>query len=382
MRIDPTPDQIEAFRRDGFVVIENVLDAGELETWRATVGDAVRERVELQNGLNNQFEGGDPFYAAVFTQALRLGDTHAGIRPLVRAPELGKLAGDLIGAEAMRIWHDQALVKEPHGNQTTWHRDTPYWAFHTRTAVNFWIALDDATLANGCLWYLPGTHLMGDYDLVKIGRNMTDIFKAYPQWAAIEPVAAPCPAGSIVIHNSMVVHGAGPNMTTKRRRAMTVAYFPDGTVYNGTPDTLPPAYSRTLTTGDALDDDRYVPLAWSRDGRTARPAAAPKNDAPMSLIDVLSAVRVHAARASTDAPIRIDFGGDGGLTMEGAEVSRGDATPAALTVTTDLGTWSELVAGTLDPRVAYMGKRVRYEGDMALVPTVRALWSSPLAAWT
>lgn len=124
------------------------------------MGDAVRERVELQNGLNNQFEGGDPFYAAVFTQALRLGGTHAGLRPLVRAPELGKLAGDLIGA-------------------------------------------------------------MGDYDLVKIGGNMTDIFTAYPAWAAIEPVAAPCPAGSNVIDNPMVVHGAGPNMTTRQRRAMT-----------------------------------------------------------------------------------------------------------------------------------------------------------------
>lgn len=280
----------------------------------------------------------------------------------------------------MRIWHDQALVKEPHGNQTTWHRDTPYWAFHTRTAVNFWIALDDATLANGCLWYLPGTHLLGDYDLVEIGKSMTDIFARYPEWASIEPVAAPCPAGSIVVHNSMVAHGAGPNMTTARRRAMTIAYFPDGTRYNGKPDTLPPVYSRRLAEGDLLDDDRYVPLAWSCDGRVAKPAPADREEARIGMDEVVGQVTAHAAKVLPDGVrILLEFGEDGRIAWNGTAVERvapadkGSEDGFELVVLTDLESWSLLVAGTLDPRVAMMSGRLRYRGDRSLIPLVAAL---------
>jgi ectoine hydroxylase-related dioxygenase (phytanoyl-CoA dioxygenase family) len=128
-----------------------------------------------------------------------------------------------------------------------------------------WFALDDATLGNGCLWYLPGTHLLGDYTLVKIGSNMVDLFKAYPEWKTIKAVPTPCSAGSVVIHNGMVAHAAGANMTPKPRRAMTSVYYPDGEVYVGHPDTLPEAYYRNLKAGDKLNDDSYVPLVWHRD---------------------------------------------------------------------------------------------------------------------
>ena len=122
MRLDIDRSAIDAFARDGFVVVENALDADELETWRDIVGDAVAKRLDAQDGLNNQHPDADAFYAKVFTQAMRLGDTHDGIRGLISDPALGKLAATLVGADAVRMWHDQALVKPPHGNQTTWHR--------------------------------------------------------------------------------------------------------------------------------------------------------------------------------------------------------------------------------------------------------------------
>ncbi|PAX07738.1 phytanoyl-CoA dioxygenase family protein [Sphingomonas lenta] len=372
MNIDLTPDQIERYRRDGFVVLERVLDEAELELWRAQVGEAVDERVTHQNGLNNRFDGADPFYAKVFTQALRLADTHAGVRDLVVDERLGALAGELVGADAMRMWHDQALVKEPYANQTAWHRDTPYWSFHSPDAINFWVALDDATLANGCLWYLPGTHRMGDYRLVKIGSNMGDMFAEYPEMAAIEAVPAPCPAGSIVVHNAMVVHGAGPNMTPRRRRAMTTAYFPDGCTYNGRPDTLPLAYSRTLREGDPLDDDRFLPLVWSRDGRRGvdamRPVAARVGEGEATLtlpaLEALLRSRPAPARA-----LRLDFGEAGAITW-GPE-----GTAPAATLTTDLLTLERVRDGALDPRVAYMAGRLKVEGDEEAVRELRAVYA-------
>lgn len=270
MKLDVTADEIARFDRDGFLVIENALDAGELETWRREVADAVAGRLE-RGGLHNQHAGMDPFYAQVFTQAQHLTRKHQGLRDLVYDPRLAKLAAELVDASGMRLWHDQALIKEPYANQTSLHRDTPYWSMTTRRTVNFWFALDDATLENGCLWYLPGTHRLGDFTHLEIGTGMSDLLQVYPDWRAIAAVPTPVRAGGLVIHNGMVAHGAGPNMTPGRRRAMTIAYFPDGEVYNGRRDSLPTRYYDALSEGDPLDDDRYVPLLWSR---TAAPPAA------------------------------------------------------------------------------------------------------------
>jgi ectoine hydroxylase-related dioxygenase (phytanoyl-CoA dioxygenase family) len=254
--------QIEKFQRDGFVVIEGFFSAEELETWRRVTDEAVRARLERRGGLTNQ--NSDEFYKNVFTQCLRLADDNEEVKRLVTDERLGEVAAQLVGVNGVRIWHDQALIKQPYGNQTAWHRDTPYWAVHSRKTVNMWFALDDATLENGCLWYLPGTHLLGDYRLVKIGSNMRDLFTAYPEWLSIAAVPAPCPAGSAVIHNGMTAHAAGANMTPRPRRAMTSVYFPDGERYNGQPDTLPEVYYKTLEVGKPLNDDRYVPLVWRR----------------------------------------------------------------------------------------------------------------------
>ncbi len=263
MRLELTADQIHQFREQGFVVLESLLSPAELEEWRSVVEGAVSNRLQNNDGINNQQEGSDEYYKAIFTQALRLADTDPDVARLVRDPRLGELAARLMGVNGARIWHDQALIKPPYGNQTAWHRDTPYWAVHTSNTVNMWFALDDATLENGCLWYLPGTHKSENYNLVPIKSSMQDIFKAFPEYRTIEAKPAPVKAGGVVIHNGMVIHGASSNMTARPRRAMTSVYYADGTLYNGQPDTLPEVYYKDLQAGQLLASDQYVPLVWS-----------------------------------------------------------------------------------------------------------------------
>jgi len=140
--------------------------------------------------------------------------------------------------------------------------DNPYWSFSSRNAVSIWVALDDATLSNGCLYYLPGTHESARYENAEIASNQRGLFTVYPDWQAIEPVACPCPAGSAVFHNGLVAHGAGANMTNRPRRAMTCAYMPDGSTFNGQKNVLPEPYFSSLKIGDVIDDDDVVPLIY------------------------------------------------------------------------------------------------------------------------
>jgi ectoine hydroxylase-related dioxygenase (phytanoyl-CoA dioxygenase family) len=177
-------------------------------------------------------------------------------------PALGKLAATLAGVEGIRIWHDQALIKEPWANPTGWHLDNPYWSFSSKQAISIWVALDDATLENGCLYFLPGTHLSARFDNVGIGQNIGDLFKVYSEWAGLTAVSAPMKAGSCSFHNGLVAHGAGANMTPGRRRAMTCAYMPDGSTFNGKKNVLPDEYVARLKIGDVLENDEQNPLIY------------------------------------------------------------------------------------------------------------------------
>ncbi len=271
MKSELTEQQIQSYRENGFLVVEGFLNDEELAHWRRVTEEAVAQRLEASAGKNfaqaltNQADP-DAYYAQVFTQCIKLADTHAGMRALMFDPRLGRMAATLAGVDGIRIWHDQALFKPPFGNPTAWHLDNPYWSFSSRDAISIWVALDDATLGNGCMWYIPGSHKTATFQNVGIGQNLGDLFKVYPRWREIEPVACPCPAGSAAFHNGLTAHGAGANMTNRPRRAMTCTYMPDGCVYNGVnKNVLPDAYFATLKPGDPLNDDTINPLIWHKD---------------------------------------------------------------------------------------------------------------------
>src|SRR5689334_10352366 len=204
--------QIDSYRENGFVAIEHFLDDDELQKWRDVTEDAVVKRLRDRSGFTNQTNPED-YYAKVFTQCVRLADTHEGVAKLMINPELGRVAATLAGVDGIRIWHDQALIKPPFGNPTAWHLDNPYWSFTSRDAISVWIALDDATLANGCMWYMPGTHKTATGANAGIAEKASELFRLYPEWREIAPVSCPCTAGSAVFHNGLVAHGAGSNMT-------------------------------------------------------------------------------------------------------------------------------------------------------------------------
>jgi ectoine hydroxylase-related dioxygenase (phytanoyl-CoA dioxygenase family) len=266
----PGREQIEFYQANGFVVIEDFLAPDELEHWRKAVMQAVAERggrkipgkdirIGEEDGIN---EDGD-YFGKVFDQLLNLWQTNSEVKELMLDERIGKMAAMLSGAEGIRIWHDQALFKRPWANPTAWHLDNPFWSFYDRRAISIWVALDDATLQNGCLYFIPGSHKGTNFDKISIGRNMDGIFDVYPQYAKAPAVAAPMKAGSCSFHNGLTIHGAGANMTNAWRRAMTCAYMPDGNVFNGEPNILPEPYLSSLKTGDLLNNDQQNPLIYA-----------------------------------------------------------------------------------------------------------------------
>ena len=105
-------------------------------------------------------EGGDSFYENVFVQRINLWATNQRVKDLwlKYGQEIGRVAAVLEGVDGIRIWHDQALVKEPWANPTTLHVDNPFWPFSSPNACSIWMPLDDVDEQNGALFFLPGSH--------------------------------------------------------------------------------------------------------------------------------------------------------------------------------------------------------------------------------
>ena len=271
MRHDLTDDEIRAYQQQGFVVIDGFLDDDELETWRTAVADAVEARqgrkFANQDVIVGEDDGINPdadYYGKVFDQLLNLWQTSPAVRDLILDPRIGEMAATLAGIDGIRVWHDQALIKQPWANPTGFHLDTPFWSFSDRRAISIWIALDDATPENGCLSFLPGSHLETTFDNPGITRNMDAVFDMYPQLRERPAASAAMRAGSCSFHNGMCIHGAGANMTHRPRRAMTCAFMPDGAAFNGQQNILTDDQVNALQVGDLLADDQQNPLVYAR----------------------------------------------------------------------------------------------------------------------
>lgn len=262
MKTRISAQQITSYQENGFVIIKDFLTLDELEAWRAAVDDAISARGKQRILGREEKVNDDAYYNNVFIQRVNLWMDNEPIRNLMLDRRIGRMAAQLAGVDGIRIWHDQALIKQPWANPTGWHLDNPYWSFHSRHAISIWIALDDATLENGCLWFLPGTHKTATFDNVGIGQNIGDLFKVYPQWKNIKAIPGPMKAGSCSFHNALLAHGAGANMTPGWRRAMTCAFMPDGSTFNGQRNILTEEQMTRLKIGDVLDDDNQVPLLY------------------------------------------------------------------------------------------------------------------------
>lgn len=255
MRDRILPNELARYVADGYVLLDDFLSAPELNHWRDVVEEAVGSVTARAREAN--WDG-----PRSFCNWNRLASDHPALAALVRSPRVGKLTSALAGVSHLRVWQDMILYKMPWDGCSSWHLDAPYFSFSSPRALSLWVPLDDVDLANGCLWFMPGTHRTADFDKFTFGPRLDSLFDAYPEWRGRDAVPMPCPAGSAVFINGLVAHAAGPNMTLRPRRTVICSYMPDGSVFNGKRGVFPDEYYHALRAGDALTDDRYHPLVW------------------------------------------------------------------------------------------------------------------------
>ena len=119
-----TADERVAFERDGHVCIRGLLTAEEVAAYRPAVMSAAAEGNHESRALEDR-----DVYGRAFLQCINLWRLDERVRELVFAPRIARVAAELLGADSVRLYHDQGLMKEPGGGHTPWHQDQFYWPF-------------------------------------------------------------------------------------------------------------------------------------------------------------------------------------------------------------------------------------------------------------
>jgi len=175
-------------------------------------------------------ESADP--SRVLFHALGAWRIGTGFHDLLWSPSFVQPASQLLGG-AVRFWHDQLFCKPAqHGGVVAWHQDYSYW---TRTRpmnhLTCWIGLDESTVENGCLHYVPGSHNWDLPPITGLAGDMHAIKKVLndEQWEQFNnPVAIELKRGQCSFHHPLMVHGSFENKTNIPRRAYVINVVLDG----------------------------------------------------------------------------------------------------------------------------------------------------------
>ena len=249
-----TEEQVAAYRRDGFVKLPDVLSGAVLEAY----GDEFTRLVHVLNRQTLPLAERNT-YGKAFLQIANLWEHSEKVKEFVLCRRLGKIAAELMGVDGVRMYHDQALYKEPGGGFTPWHVDQFYWPLSNDNTVTAWIPLQPVPVEMGPLSFCVGSHnLLRHRDLsisdeseLKIGRTLHD----YPKHVSAYAL------GEVSFHSGWTFHRAGPNGSEAMRAVMTIIYMEDGM-----------RVAAPKNENQQRDWDRWLPGA-----RVGEPIATPLN---------------------------------------------------------------------------------------------------------
>ncbi len=219
-----TATQIQEFRALGHTLTRGVLSPAEVAAYRPVIEQAA----ERFNTEARPLAARDT-YGKAFLQIMNLWRADAQVRQFVLARRFARLAADLLGVENVRIYHDQALFKEPGGGPTPWHQDQYYWPLDTTNTVTMWMPLVDIDADMGMLTFASGSHRRGAVFDHEISDTSAAEFERYVRENAF-PVtrAAAMRAGDATWHYGNTIHQAPGNQSSQMREVMTIIYIADG----------------------------------------------------------------------------------------------------------------------------------------------------------
>ncbi len=216
-----------SYEENGFLVVEALFTDEELTPVRQRIDALIADPESRLAGVGIGREG-DTKPETKGTGDVRGASFLVRFDPFfqnfARTAKLLDHARGLLGPR-VKVFRDQALFKPPRGQAKPLHQDQSYFLVDpVDDLVTAWIALDEATLENGCMTYVPGSHKHG---IFPISSDPERPVHHIPDTGELDlPAAVPCPvpAGSVIFHHGCALHASADNNTDTWRKALILHF--------------------------------------------------------------------------------------------------------------------------------------------------------------
>jgi phytanoyl-CoA hydroxylase len=250
-----TPEQLENYERDGFIVVDDFVEIASCDRLRARAAELVRDfdpsgivsifSTHEQSRLSDDYflTSGDKIRFFFEEDAFRpdgtlkqskersinkighaLHDLDPVFSEFSRTPDIVQLVTDL-GIERPLLLQGMYIFKQPRiGGEVTCHQDSTFLYTEPTAIAGLWFALEDATIENGCLWAIPGGHKLGlksRWLRSTEGEMKFEVFDS-SSWPEDRLVPLEVRKGSLIILNGLLPHKSLANRSTKSRHAYTL----------------------------------------------------------------------------------------------------------------------------------------------------------------
>lgn len=216
--------QIEEFREEGHTITRGLLSPQEVAAYHKVISAAATKF----NTEKRKMQDRDT-YGKAFLQIKNLWRHDENVKKIVMSRRLAQVAADLLGVKNVRIYHDQALFKEPGGGPTPWHQDQYYWPLDTDKTITLWMPLVDINEEMGMLTFASGSQKKGSVFNYEISDESEEEFDKYVHENNFEiSRAKTMKAGDATWHTGFTIHNAPGNKSDSMREVFTIIYIADG----------------------------------------------------------------------------------------------------------------------------------------------------------
>lgn len=253
----PLPQEaVDQFRQDGFIHLRGVLAPKVLGRYAEEITIKVVELNTMQLPLSERST-----YHKAFLQVTNIWQESEVARELVFSSRLARIATELLGTRGVRLYHDQALYKEPSGGITPWHADQYYWPLGSPATVTAWIPLQDTPVEMGPLSFASGSHRFPFLRDLSISDDSERLIQEAMDREQFPYVERPFALGDVSFHYGYTFHRAPPNQSEQPRRVMTIIYM-----------------DRDITVSEPVNDEQRGDLeAWLPETRIGATPDGPLN---------------------------------------------------------------------------------------------------------
>jgi ectoine hydroxylase-related dioxygenase (phytanoyl-CoA dioxygenase family) len=232
-----TEKQIQTFHETGYLNEGiRVLTDEQTQALRERLYDVIAGKSASKPEALRNLNGGGLDSDKVVIQIVNIWEADDLFRGHLCHPTITSIISQLTGADTIRVWHDQIQYKPAFkGTSTGWHQDYPAWPIlEPSDLISCWVALEDATVENGCMRMVPRSHKWGIHRGMGTGENFELLYdeSQIPEGETVEVVPMEVPAGCAAFHHCLTWHGSPPNPSPRPRPAIAVHYMPGHTIFS------------------------------------------------------------------------------------------------------------------------------------------------------